>query len=217
MRHQVKGFKLGRTAAHRKATLSALTEALIQHKRIQTTHVKAKALRMYVEPLINKTKSDTTANRRLVFAHLQSKDAVKELFDVIGPKVADRPGGYTRIVKLGQRPGDGTEMAVIELVDFNETGAAPAKKKTRRTRRSSGGTATKAAKPAAEASVAPEAVAPEATKAAKAEAPAVTPETASDASAQAPGTPLDAPEATAGHGAANPQTAPGTHPDPRQD
>lgn len=161
MRHQVKGFKLGRTAAHRKATLSALAEALIQHKRIKTTHVKAKALRMYVEPLLTKTKDDTTANRRLVFAHLQSKDAVKELFDVIAAKIADRPGGYTRIVKLGQRPGDGTEMAVIELVDFNTSEAASAKKKTRRTRRSG---AKKA-----EGGDAPAAKAPKAEKTAKAD------------------------------------------------
>lgn len=157
MRHQVKGFKLGRTAAHRKATLSALAEALIQHKRIKTTHVKAKALRMYVEPLLTKTKDDTTANRRLVFAHLQSKDAVKELFDVIAGKIADRPGGYTRIVKLGQRPGDGTEMAVIELVDFNVAETGTAKKKTRRTRRSGAtkkadGDAPKADAPAKKAS-----------------------------------------------------------------
>lgn len=213
MRHQVKGFKLGRTAAHRKATLSSLAEALIAHKRIQTTHVKAKALRMYVEPLITKTKDDTTANRRLVFAHLQSKDAVKELFDVIAAKVSGRPGGYTRIVKLGQRPGDGTEMAVIELVDFNVTEAPSAKKKTRRTRRSSTAArraeddAPKAEKaPRAKKATSPEAMTPE----------AISPETASDASAQAPGTPLDAPEATAGGAASNPESATGNEPDAKQ-
>ncbi len=137
MRHQNSIKKIGRTHAHRKATLSALSTALIQHHKITTTLPKAKALRMYVEPILTRAKEDTTANRRQVFRHLQDKEAIKELFGPIAVAIGDRPGGYTRIVKLGQRPGDGTEMAVIELVDFNTTGEQTAKKATRRrTRRS---------------------------------------------------------------------------------
>ncbi len=143
MRHQKTVKKLGRTAAHRRATLSAMSEALIQHKRIQTTFVKAKALRTYIEPLLTRSKEDTTANRRQVFRHLQNKESIKELFDVIAPLIADRPGGYTRVVKIGQRVGDGTEMAIIELVDYNTTGDAPKKASRRRTRRSTGATAKK--------------------------------------------------------------------------
>lgn len=137
MRHQNKGFKLGRTAAHRKATLSALANALIKNHRISTTVPKAKALRMYVEPIINRAKNDTMHNRREVFSHLQDKESIKELFGNIGGLIQDRPGGYTRIVKLGKRQGDAADMAIIELVDFNNVkpGGATTKKATRRTRR----------------------------------------------------------------------------------
>ena len=209
MRHQKTVKKLGRTAAHRRATLSAMSEALIQHKRITTTFVKAKALRTYVEPLLTRSKEDTTANRRQVFRHLQNKESIKELFDVIASKIADRPGGYTRIVKLGQRVGDGTEMAVIELVDYNTTGDAPKKAARRRTRRSTG-TAAKNAE--GDRAAKTEGTAAEATPKTtpKADTPQEnSPESGSDASAQAPGTPLDAPEATAGGPAANSETAPG--------
>ncbi len=139
MRHQNKGFKLGRTHSHRKATLESLSTALITRKRITTTLTKARALRMFVEPIINRAKDDSTHSRRLAFRSLHSKEAVKELFGEIAAKVADRPGGYTRIVKLGQRAGDSAELAVIELVDYNTTksDAAPAKSGRRRTRRGS--------------------------------------------------------------------------------
>lgn len=133
MRHGQKGYKLGRTHAHRKATLAALSTALIKHKRIRTTLTKAKALRTYVEPLITRSKDDTTHNRRQVFRYLQDKYAVTELFSEVSDKVGDRNGGYTRIVKLGQRGGDGSEMAIIELVDFNDS--EPSGGKTRRSGR----------------------------------------------------------------------------------
>jgi large subunit ribosomal protein L17 len=140
MRHGKKGFKLGRTHAHRKATLAALSTALIKHKRIRTTITKAKALRMYVEPLITRCKEDTTHNRRQVFRHLQDKYAVTELFGEISDKIGDRNGGYTRIVKLGQR-SDGAEMAIIEFVDFNDSEPSSGGKTRRsgRTRRGGGG------------------------------------------------------------------------------
>jgi large subunit ribosomal protein L17 len=138
MRHQNKGFKLGRTHAHRKATLAALSTALIAHKRITTTLAKARALRMHVEPIINRAKSDTTHNRRQAFRSLRSKHAVKELFDDIADKIGERPGGYTRVVKIGQRAGDSAERAIIELVDYNDVrpDGAGASSKSRRTRRS---------------------------------------------------------------------------------
>ncbi len=140
MRHGDKVNNLGRTSAHRHALMSNLASSLIEHKRIFTTLAKAKALRGYVEPLINRSKENTTHNRRVVFSYLQNKEAIKELFGVIGGKVADRPGGYTRVIKTGFRPGDAAEMALIELVDFNESytqnknaaKAAEPKKKTRR-------------------------------------------------------------------------------------
>jgi large subunit ribosomal protein L17 len=137
MRHLKKGFKLGRTASHRKATLAALSNALIANKRITTTLTKAKALRTFVEPIISRSKDDTTHNRRQVFRRLQSKDSVKTLFDEIAGKVEDRTGGYTRVIRLGRRPGDGAELAVIELVDYNDVKPAGAadSAKTRRTRR----------------------------------------------------------------------------------
>ena len=137
MRHNKKFNHLGRKKAHREALLSNLTISLIMHKRIFTTLAKAKALRMYCEPLINRSKKDDMQNRRLVFSYLQNKDAVKELFGVVAEKVADRPGGYTRILKTGHRLGDNAEMCMIELVDFNE-GMLEAKdpKKAKTTRRS---------------------------------------------------------------------------------
>lgn len=139
MRHQVKRHKIGRGHAHRAATLASLSSALIQHKRIRTTFTKAKALRVYVEPLITRCKEDTTHNRREVFKHLQNKHAIKELFGDIAVQVGDRPGGYTRIVKLGPRPGDSAEMAIIELVDYNDTEQdATTGGRSRRTRRGGG-------------------------------------------------------------------------------
>ena len=120
MRHNKKFNHLSRKAAHRQALLSNLTISLIKHKRINTTLAKAKALRVYCEPIITRSKKDDMANRRLVFSYLQDKEAVKELFGVIADKVANRPGGYCRILKTGYRMGDGAEMAMIELVDFNE-------------------------------------------------------------------------------------------------
>ena len=134
MRHRKKFNHLGRKAAHRKAMLSNMACSLIEHKRIKTTLAKAKALRIYVEPLITKSKNDTTHSRRTVFSYLKQKQAVTELFGDIATKVADRPGGYTRILKLSNRLGDNAEMAYIELVDYNETYVTdkPKKKKTRR-------------------------------------------------------------------------------------
>jgi large subunit ribosomal protein L17 len=134
MRHGKKINHLSRTASHRKAMLSNMACSLIEHKRINTTLAKAKALRKYVEPLITKSKDDTTHNRRVVFKYLQNKDASSILFRDVAPKIADRPGGYTRIIKLNNRLGDNAEMAMIELVDFNELllDNKPAKKKSRR-------------------------------------------------------------------------------------
>lgn len=150
MRHGNKVNALGRKYGHRKALLGNLAVALITHKRIRTTTAKAKALRSYVEPIINRSKDNTTHSRRVAFRYLQDKSAVTELFDVVGSKVADRPGGYTRILKLGTRPGDNAEMAYIELVDFNENMLKEAKKKTRRSRRTrrSAGKGSAAASPA---------------------------------------------------------------------
>ena len=124
MRHNKKFNHLGRTADHRKAMLANMAISLIMHKRITTTLAKAKALKMYVEPLITRSKNDTTTSRRVVFRYLQNKYAVTELFKEISAKVADRPGGYTRIIKLGIRKGDAAEMAFIELVDFDENMAS---------------------------------------------------------------------------------------------
>lgn len=154
MRHNKKFNHLGRTASHRNAMLANMAISLIMHKRITTTLAKAKALKMYVEPLITRSKDDTTNSRRVVFSYLQNKFAVTELFKVIAEKVADRPGGYTRIIKLGTRQGDAAEVAFIELVDFDENMAkAPkAAKKTRRGRKSA---ATAQATEATEATEAP--------------------------------------------------------------
>lgn len=120
MRHRKKGKKLGRTSPHRERTLQALSNALIENKSITTTTAKAKALRPFVEPLITRAKDDTEHNRREVFRHLQNKEMVNELFGEVAERVGDRPGGYTRIIKLGQRSGDGAELALIELVDYND-------------------------------------------------------------------------------------------------
>ena len=174
MRHK-KGFNhLGRKKGHRRAMLANMASSLIKHKRITTTVAKAKALRSYVEPLITKSKVDETNSRRVVFSYLQDKEATSELFREVSPKVADRPGGYTRIIKLATRLGDSADMAIIELVDFNELLVKEAKpKKARRSRR--GGGAKKAdAAPAAEAKAEePKAEAPveEAPKAESKEAP----------------------------------------------
>lgn len=136
MRHGKKFNHLGRTASHRAALLSNMATSLILHKRIETTVAKAKELRKYIEPMITKSKTDSTNNRRVVFSYLQSKDAIKELFSIVSEKVANRPGGYTRIIKLGNRLGDNAEMCFIELVDFNETMLAAAAEKAGKTRRS---------------------------------------------------------------------------------
>lgn len=135
MRHNKKINHLSRTASHRAAMLSNMACSLIEHKRITTTLAKAKALKQYVEPLITKSKNDTTNSRRVVFSYLKNKYAVSELFGVVSEKVANRPGGYTRIIKTGFRPSDGSEMCFIELVDFNEN-MAKAPKAAKRTRRS---------------------------------------------------------------------------------
>ena len=152
MRHNKAVNHLGRKSGHRKALLSNMAVSLIMHKRITTTVAKAKALKSYVEPLITKSKEDTTHNRRIVFSYLKSKEAVTELFRTIAPKVADRPGGYTRVLHVGFRQGDAAEMALIELVDFNEAALASAAKTAKKTtRRSRSGKKAEAA-PAAEAS-----------------------------------------------------------------
>ena len=135
MRHGKKHNHLGRTTSHRKAMLANMTCSLIEHKRINTTVAKAKALRVFAEPLITKSKTDTTHNRRVVFAYLRDKFAVTELFKEISVKVADRPGGYLRIIKLGNRQGDNAPMAMIELVDYNEIYNPNGKKVKKTTRR----------------------------------------------------------------------------------
>ena len=151
MRHNKAVNHLGRKSGHRKALLSNMASSLIMNKRITTTVAKAKALKSYVEPLITKSKEDTTHSRRVVFSYLKDKNAVSELFRVIAPKIADRPGGYTRVLHVGFRQGDAAEMALIELVDFNEAALAstPKKAEKKATRRSS--------KKAAEAVEAPQA------------------------------------------------------------
>ena len=136
MRHNKKFNHLGRTASHRNAMLSNMACSLIKHKRITTTVAKAKALKKFVEPLITKSKEDTTNSRRVVFSYLQDKYVVTELFKEVSVKVADRPGGYTRIIKTGHRLGDNAEMCFIELVDYDENMAKTAAKKATRTRRS---------------------------------------------------------------------------------
>lgn len=139
MRHGKKFNHLGRKAAHRKALLRNLSIALIEHKRIQTTVAKAKALRRFIEPIVTRSKTNTTHARRVAFSYLQNKEAVKELFGTVGPAVTDRPGGYVRVIRTGFRKGDGAEMAMIEFVDFNpdysgkaDAGSTGGKKKRRR-------------------------------------------------------------------------------------
>ncbi len=136
MRHGKKFNHLGRKSAHRKAMLSNMASSLILHKRIHTTVAKAKALRVYVEPLINRSKDDSTHSRRVVFRYLQNKYAVSELFREVAQKIVDRPGGYTRILKTGSRLGDAAEMCFIELVDYNENMLSESGKKTKKVRRS---------------------------------------------------------------------------------
>lgn len=154
MRHGKKVIHLGRKTAHRKSMLANMSCSLIEHKRINTTVTKAKALKQFIEPIITKSKSDTTHNRRLAFSSLRDKTAVSELFREVASKVGDRPGGYTRIIKLGNRLGDNADMAMIELVDFNEVykTEGKAKKKSRRRGGKSKSTAPSVA-PAAEAVV----------------------------------------------------------------
>ena len=150
MRHNKAINHLGRKSGHRKALLANMATSLILNKRIETTVAKAKALKMYVEPLITKSKEDTTHSRRVVFSYLKNKEAVTELFRTVAPKIADRPGGYTRVLKTGFRQGDGADMALIELVDFNEAALAAAPKAAKKTTRRSSKKAAEAA-PAAEA------------------------------------------------------------------
>jgi len=158
MRHNKKFNHLGRKTAHRKAMLSNMASSLIQHKRIATTLAKAKALQVYVEPLLTKSKDDTTHSRRTVFSHLQNKEVVTELFQNVSQKIADRPGGYTRILRTGFRQGDNAEMCIIELVDYNENMLKEkAAKKAARTRRAGAAKKAEVAAPAAvEAPVAAE-------------------------------------------------------------
>ncbi len=139
MRHGDTLNNLGRKASHRKALLRNLALSLIQHKRIITTLAKAKALRRYIEPLLTRAKVDTQANRRLLFSYLQNKEAIKELYSTIAPAIMNRPGGYTRVLKLGPRHGDGAEMALIELVDFNPYLAGESLSRTKGKRRRRGG------------------------------------------------------------------------------
>ena len=190
MRHNKNFNHLGRKAGHRKALLSNMASSLILHKRIETTVAKAKAVQQFVEPLVTKSKEDTTHSRRVVFSYLKQKDAVTELFRTVAPKIAERPGGYTRILKTGFRLGDGADMCIIELVDFNDaytfgkvTTAEESKPKTRRSRKSAAkktdaveeatvveGEAKKAAPKKA---AAPKAAKPAAPKSAKVAAPKV--------------------------------------------
>jgi large subunit ribosomal protein L17 len=166
MRHNKKFNHLGRTASHRTSMLANMAISLIMHKRITTTVAKAKALKKYVEPLITKAKEDSTNSRRVVFSYLQNKEAIKELFGEVSQKVGDRPGGYTRIIKLGTRQGDAAQICFIELVDFDPEMAKTNETKKKATRRS-----RKSSKPAAAEATATEAVAEEAPAAEAAEAP----------------------------------------------
>lgn len=159
MRHNKKFNHLGRTASHRQAMLANMAISLIMHKRITTTLAKAKALKKYVEPLLTRSKDDSTNSRRVVFRYLQNKEALKELFGEVSAKIGDRPGGYTRVIKLGTRKGDAAPIAFIELVDFDENMAKTPKaaKKTRRSRKSASKAEEVAEAPVAEATAAEEA------------------------------------------------------------
>src|SRR5690606_8154548 len=192
MRHGKKVNHLGRKTAHRKSMLANMACSLIEHKRINTTVAKAKALKQFVEPLVTKSKEDTTHNRRIVFSRLRQKEAVTELFREVAVKVGDRPGGYTRIIKLGNRLGDNADMAMIELVDYNEVYNAnkPAKKKSTR-RAGKGKKADEAAakvSPAEKVEEAPEAnTAPEVTEEVKTDSQdAAAPETSEDNNQEEP-------------------------------
>lgn len=193
MRHGKKINHLGRTSSHRKAMMSNMAASLILHKRINTTLAKAKALRTYVEPLITKSKDDTTHSRRTVFAYLKNKFAVSELFREVSVKVADRPGGYTRIIKTGNRLGDNAEMAMIELVDYNDVyvkdakGSKGAAKKSRRGGKKKGVEAAAAA-PAAKAAVveAPSVVEPEVENTVAPEVEAAADETSAEVQKESP-------------------------------
>jgi large subunit ribosomal protein L17 len=192
MRHQKAINHLGRTTSHRKAMLSNMASSLIRHKRINTTLAKAKALRTYIEPLLTKSKDDSTHSRRIVFSYLQDKEAVSELFRTVAVKIAGRPGGYTRILKTGFRLGDNAEMCMMELVDFNESLLAAkeaAPKKATRRRRGTG----KKAETAAETEVTPKSAAPKA-KAKTKTAPVVKDEKPAEPIAQAEITEPDTPE-----------------------
>ena len=181
MRHNKNFNHLGRQAGHRKAMLSNMASSLILHKRIETTLAKAKAVQRFIEPLVTRSKEDTTHSRRVVFSYLKQKEAVTELFRTIAPKIAERPGGYTRILKTGFRLGDGAEMCIIEFVDFNEAytlgvtpsaAAVEARPKTRRSRSKKASTdAVEDAAVVAEKKAAPKAAAPKAPKAVKGTAP----------------------------------------------
>ena len=189
MRHGKKIKKIGRSTSHRKATLQSMSAALIEHKRITTTLGKARALRMFVEPILTRAKDDSTGSRRQAFRRLQNKEAVKSLYGEIAEAIGDRPGGYTRVVKLGQRQGDAAEMAVIELVDFNDVkpeGTSSTRRKTRRSRRSGGSDKPRDIDRTGDAAVAENA------KSAPAALPAGAPTPASAAAADA-GADLDAP------------------------
>ena len=171
MRHNKAINHLGRKSGHRKAMLANMACSLILNKRIETTVEKAKALKMYVEPLITKSKEDTTHSRRIVFSYLKQKEAVSELFRVVAPKIADRPGGYTRILKTGFRVGDAADMALMELVDFNEIATAPKEAPKKAATRRGGAKKAAAEAPATEAAEAPSAEAPAKKPAAKKAAP----------------------------------------------
>ena len=200
MRHGKKFNHLGRKTAHRKAMMANMACSLIEHKRITTTVAKAKALRGYVEPLVNRSKEDSTHSRRVCFRYLRDKHAVSELFTEVGPKVATREGGYTRIIRVGNRLGDNAEMCMIELVDFNELYGNEAKSKKKRSRRSRRGGAAAAAPAAETAAEVVEEVAVEEAPAAEAaaeEAPA-----AEAAAEEAPAAEAAAEEAPAAEAAA---------------
>lgn len=205
MRHGKKILKIGREASHRKATLQSMSAALIEHKRIRTTLGKAQALRRYVEPVLTHAKDDSTAGRRQAFRRLQNKEAVKTLYNELAQAIGDRPGGYTRIVKLGQRGGDAAEMAIIELVDFNDVkpdGAAGTKRKTRRSRSKS--TGETAAAPARKADTTPE---PEATPEATPDEAAQSPDPDVPAQAESEEAPESQPAEAVATDAASPEAA----------
>ena len=184
MRHGKKFNHLGRTADHRRALLANLAISLIMHKRITTTLAKAKALKKYVEPLITKAKDDSTNSRRVVFSYLQNKEALKELFGVVAEKVGDRPGGYTRIIKLGHRQGDAADIAFIELVDFDENMAKSPKAAAKKTRRSRKAAPKAEEAPKAEAPVEEAPKAEEVQEEAAVEAPATEEPAAEEAKAE---------------------------------